>query len=302
MRRGFTLVEFLIATSLAGIMAAAITTTVVRQQRFYSAAQEKLELRNRLREIASILSADLKGAAISELGVPFMSDTAVELYTSVATSIACTVAGNIVGLAPQQLSGGNTLTSIIVQPDTGDIALIYGSPYNFPDSGRWSQYRTGAVPPRAASATCPSSSGFTKASDVAAGVTALQLTLSQTASANTRPGSPIHVVRRGRYSLYKSTDGWYLGYRRCNALGYSVCATIQPVSGPYLPYGGTRSGLSFSYYNRAGSRINSSQSATLARVDIVIRSNPAKFTGVLSPVSPALETLKVSVSPRNRLR
>jgi prepilin-type N-terminal cleavage/methylation domain-containing protein len=303
MRKGFTLIEFLIATALAGIVAAAITTTVVRQQRFYAAAQEQLELRNRLREAANILSADLKGAAVSELGVPFMSDTAVELFTSVGSSIVCTLVANVIGLPPQTLARGNTLTSIVAVPDTGDLALIYGSPYNLRDSGSWTQNRIAAMTSRAASSACPSPTGFTTAPDVAPGTTAWQLTLANSPAEEIRPGSPIHFVRRSRYSLYKSGGQWYLGYRRCNALGPSLCGAIQPVSGPFLPYSsGGAGGLGITYYNKAGAIINSSQSGSLARIDVVIRSNRPEFRTLTEPSSIAPETVKVSIALRNRAR
>jgi hypothetical protein len=238
------------------------------------------------------------------MGIPLMTDTALELYTSVGTSVACTLNGNSIGLPPQLLARGNSLTSIVASPDTGDLALIYGSPSAFPDSGLWYQHRLSSVTSRTASAMCPTSSGFTTAPDIYQGITALQLILSSPVSANVRAGSPIHFVRRGRYSIYKSGDTWHLGYRRCNSQGRSVCGTIQPVSGPYLPVSVSdrKGGLTFSYFNSAGVPINSAQAGALARVDVVIRSNVPKFSGLTTSTSMLPETLKVSISPRNRVR
>lgn len=299
---GFTLIELLIATAISGMIGAAIATTFVREQRFYSAAQEQIELRNRLREASSILAAEIKGAAISELGVPFMSDTAIELFTSVGTSVVCTVSGSTIGVPPQSLARGNTLTSLIVQPDTSDIALIYGLPYAFPDSGNWEQYRIASFATRSAAASCPAVTGFTTASDVAPGVNAWQLTTASPPSPNVKRGSPIHFVRRARYSIYKSGSEWYVGYRRCNALGPSVCGAIQPVSGPYHSYSSGTGGLSFSYYNASGASITQFQSPTLARVSIVLRSEPRQFSGLAPSAKSEVESLTVDVSPRNRRR
>jgi prepilin-type N-terminal cleavage/methylation domain-containing protein len=302
-RRGFTLVEFLISAALAGVVSAAIATTFVRQQHFHSARQERLVIRGRLSEAANILATELRSASLGELGVRSMSDSAIEVFLPVMTSVACTVSGAAVGLAPALLARGNTLTSGSAQPDTGDIALIYGIPYNFPDSGSWTQYRISGVTSRAASSMCPAATGFTTSGDVTTGTSAWQVTLATSPSPVIRAGSPMHFARRGRYSLYKSSGEWYLGYRRCNALGTSVCGSIQPVSGPYLPYSsGGVGGLFLSYYNKTGALINSAQSAQLARIDIVIRSNRRKFKSLSSSSSSPPDTVKVSVAPRNRAR
>jgi prepilin-type N-terminal cleavage/methylation domain-containing protein len=303
MRRGFTLIEFLVAAALAGVVTAAIATTFVRQQRFLSAAQERVEIQNRLREGASILSADLRGASVGELGVQLMTDTAVETFMPVAVSIVCTVAGSAIGLPPQSLVRGNTLTSMTAQPDTGDIPLIYGSPYDYPDSGSWSQFSIAAVATRSASTTCPAASGFTTAADGGAGSTSLVVTLTTPVPATIRPGAPVHLLRRARYSLYRSSDNeWYLGYRRCNARGPSVCGSIQPVSGPYHSYSSSSSGLRLRYFNSGGSEIGESQGSSLARIDLTMRSAPLRFGFPRIASRQIVESLTVSTSPRNRLR
>lgn len=301
-RCGFTVVELLIATAISGIIAAAFATTFVREQRFYSASQEQIDLRNKLREASTILAAEVKGAAVSELGVPFMSDTALELFTSVGSSAVCTVSGSTIGFPPQALARGNTLTSLVVLPDTGDIALIYGSPYNQPDSGRWEPYRIASLTSRSASAACPSTTGFTLPADVATGISSWQLIVSTAPSPNVRVGAPVHFVRRARYSIYKSGSDWYVGYRRCNPTGTSVCGSIQPVSGPYHSYSSGAGGLSFRYYDRSGASIAQAQSIALSRVQITLRSAPTEFGGLRGSGPAGVESLTVQASPRNRLR
>lgn len=306
MRRGFTIIELVVATVIGSLAASVIVITLVRQQRFFAATQEQLEERNRLRDAAGVLTSDLRGAAISELGVPLMSDTAVEFFSVIATSIACTVGASTIGLPPRLLARGNTLTSMLAQPDTGDLALLYGSPYNLPDSGTWETHRVTAFTTRSASISCPAASGFTTANDVAAGITSWQVSLSSAPGANVHTGAPINFVRRGRYSLYRSSDGdWYLGYRRCNAIGPSACGSIQPVSGPYRSYnrtGGT-SGLTLKYFDRSGVEITPSASSALARVDITLRGEQRHYAGITQTAKTlAPDSTTVTVSPRNRLR
>jgi prepilin-type N-terminal cleavage/methylation domain-containing protein len=297
-RRGFTVAELLVATAVAGIATGLMTATIVRQQRFYSAAGEILTTRSQLRDAADILANDLRGAAVEMFGLPVMTDTAVEMLTVVSTSVACDApVGATIGLPPAKLVSGSTLTSILVQPDTGDVAIIY--------TGTWETYRIASFAPRLLSTTCPSTTGFTTAGDGYAGASGYQLTLVDAPSAAVRKGAPIHFLRRARYSFYRSSDGeWYLGYRRCSVVSPFPCAAIQPVSGPYRPYkAGSPPGITFRYFDSSGAQLNDpAQSSRAARVEIVLRGESAHA------IAPTGDTRKVwrdsvvvTVSPRNRL-
>ncbi|MEO8193836.1 MAG: prepilin-type N-terminal cleavage/methylation domain-containing protein [Gemmatimonadales bacterium] len=305
-RRAFTLVELLVATAIAGVAAAFMGATLARQQRFYSSAAAVLEVRSQLRDAADVLSADIRGAAVSTFGFPLMSDTAIEMYATIATSVACSApAGVTVGLATATLTSGATLTSILVQPDTGDIAMLYGIPSGVADSGRWETHRVAVFQSRPLSTSCPQSAGFTSAADAAQGATAYSVTLATAPSPAVRGGAPIHFVRRARYSLYRSSDGdWYLGYRRCSASGFG-CAAIQPVSGPYSAYGGGGSGgISFRYFDSAGAELSPGSSSTaVARVDLVLRGETAHASALVGDAHSAWrDSVLVTVSPRNRTR
>jgi prepilin-type N-terminal cleavage/methylation domain-containing protein len=287
---GFTLVELMVATAIAGVGGAMIAGTLVRQQRFYAASEKVLEVRAQLRDGADVLVEDIRGAAVSDFGLPLMSDTAIEMYATVATSIACAEStGNTVGLPPAKLASGHVLTSILSPPDSGDVAAVLNVFGGTPDSARWEMYPVTSFVSRSITSACPSSTGFTTSADSFTGSTGYLLTLATFPSPGLRAGAPIHFLRRVRYSFYKSSDGdWYLGYRKC---GPSSCATIQPVSGPYTSYRGNpgTSGLSFRYYDVAGAQLSSAGvSNAVARVDIVLRA--------------LTDSAIVTVSPRNRLR
>ena len=307
-RSGFTVAELLVATAVAGIATALMTVTVVRQQRFYSSAAQVMDVRSQLRDAADILASDIRGAAIAGFGLPVMSDTAIEMFTTVGTSVACSFpASNAIGLPPASMVSGSTLTALISQPDTGDIALIYAVPSGVADSGRWEVYLVTSFGSRQLSSTCPQSTGFTTAGDSYTGASGYQLTLTATTSSGVRKGALIHFLRRARYSFYKSSDGeWYLGYRRCNAIGPSACASVQPVAGPYRPYrgGGNDSGISFRYFSSSGAELTSqAQSVAVARVDIVLRGEAADNIALAGDSRKTWrDSVIVAVSPRNRAR
>jgi prepilin-type N-terminal cleavage/methylation domain-containing protein len=307
LRRAFTVTELLVATAIAGIVTALMTATIVRQQKFYSAAGEMIETRSQLRDAADVLASDLRSASVELFGLPVMTDTAVEMFTIIATSVACTVpSANVIGLPPARLIAGHTLTSILSQPDTGDVALIFAASLTAPDSGTWESHRITSFAPRALGETCPPSTGFTTSSDSFTGATSHQLTLASSVSQSVRAGAPIHFLRRARYSFYRSSDGeWYLGYRRCGSSPPFACAAIQPVSGPYSPYGvGAAPGISFRYFDASGSALTSAaESIRVARVDIVLRGRSASAISLTGDARKVWrDSVVVTVSPRNRMR
>ena len=304
-RFGFTVAELLVATAVAGVAAAAMTATIVRQQRFYSAASEVLTTRSQLRDGADILASDIRGAAVGLFGLPVMTDTAVEMYTVIATSVACSApSGATIGLPPATLVSGNTLTSMLYQPDTGDVAIVYAVPSGVIDSAFWDIHRIASFSSRALNVACAPSTGFTVAGDAFTAATGYQLTLATLPSPAVRTGAPIHFVRRARYSFYRSSDGeWYLGYRRCSASSPFTCAAIQPVSGPYRPYrASSPPGLAFRYFDSSGRQLNAAaESFNVARVDIVLRGESANAVALVGDSRKVWrDSILVTVSPRNR--
>ena len=307
-RRAFTLPELLVSVAIAGVLAGAITTTLVRQQRFFGAAAEMLDVRAQLRDAADVLASDIRGAAVASYGLPVMADSAIELYTSIGTSVACSApSGVVVALAPSVLANGNTLTSLLVTPDTGDLAAVYSIPANNIDSARWETRRITAFSSRSLASTCPSSTGFTTVADAVAGATGYQLTLASSPGSDVHKGAPVRFLRRARYSIYKSSDGkWYLGYRRCTAGVPASCAAIQPLGGPYRPYGprSAESGLSFRYYDVNGAELPAgSGGLSVARVDIVVRGESSRQIALAGDAQRTFrDSAVVTVSPRNRSR
>jgi hypothetical protein len=303
-RKGFTLAELIVAGAIGAGAAALMTATLVRQQRFYTSAAVILDTRAQLRDAADVLSTDLRGAAVATFGLPVMTDSAVEMFATIATSVVCAVPSTqSIALPPVRLASGTTLTSMLVQPDTGDIALVFVASSSAPDSGRWEPLRLSAFSPRSVATTCPESTGFTTGADMTSGSPSFLATLATVPSSAMRAGLPVHFVRRGRYSLYRASDNnWYLGYRRCNVSG--SCSAIQPVSGPYTSYSATSSGLSFRYYDSAGAQLSpGSESTSVARIEIVVRGETARAAALNGDLRKAYrDSVVVSVSPRNRSR
>jgi prepilin-type N-terminal cleavage/methylation domain-containing protein len=308
-RRGFTLIEVIVAAALAALVGSTLFMTLRRQQRFYGSAAEMMQVRDQLRDAADVLAADLRGAAVARYGLPLMTDSAVELFTTIGASVVCAApSGRTLFMPPAVPASGTVLTSLLASPDTGDVALIYAMPGGIPDSAQWVELRVASFGSRSLVASCPAATGFTSAADAAAKRSGYALTLTTDPPPAVRKGAPVRFLRRARYSLYRSSDGnWYLGYRRCNAIGTSLCATIQPVSGPYLPFnkgGAADGGLAFRYFDGDGAELtDASLSPTVARIDVVLRGETARAVSLAGDArSRYRDSAIISISPRNRVR
>jgi prepilin-type N-terminal cleavage/methylation domain-containing protein len=309
MKRGFTLIELLVVLAIGGLVCGTLIRALTRQQRFYSAATSMLDVRGQLRDGASVLVADIRGAAVARYGFPTMTDSALELYATLGSSAVCTISGGTLFLVPSRLQSGAVVTSFLASPDTGDIALVYAHSPAALDSSRWYEARVATLTSRAVSTACPASTGFTSSSDAAAGRTTFALTLAGGIPSGVRRGAPVRFLRRGRYSLYRSGDGSsQLGYRRCAASPPHDCSAIQPVSGPYRPYSPgpspSASGLAFRYYDSAGRELfDAALSPLVARVDVVLRGEtPALVSMTGDARSRYSDSAIVTISPRNRGR
>ena len=308
-RQGFTLIEVVVAVALAALVGSTLLMTLRRQQRFYGSAAEIIQVRGQLRDAADVLAADLRGAAVARYGLPLMTDSAVELFTTIGASVVCTApSGRTLFMPPAVLAGGTALTSLLASPDTGDVALIYATPDGIPDSAQWVEFRIAAFGSRSLATSCPAVTGFTSAADAVVKRTGYAVTLTSDPPPAVRKGAPLRFLRRARYSLYRSSDGnWYLGYRRCNAIGRSICAAIQPVSGPYLPFTNgaiADGGLAFRYFDTEGAELTDALlSPTVARIDIVLRGETARAVSLVGDArSRYRDSAIVSISPRNRVR
>jgi hypothetical protein len=262
-RPGLSLAEIAIVIALLGVIGATMGAAIVHQQRFYGDARDLIQVREGVRDAMEVLSTDIRGSSSADT-VRLMADSAVEFFASIGTSVVCrTIVSNSFALAEE--SPGNTLSSFLLYPDTGDIALLYRDSADA-RSSQWERHRIAAFTPRLAGAGC-----------LLYGMRPVEgfvLTLVTAPSSDVRPGTPVRFVRRGRYSLYRSSDAeWYLGYRRCNAVGPSLCGTIQPVSGPYRRYSADRSqtGFLFEYFGAQGERLTGDSPLSVARIDITSR-------------------------------
>ena len=303
MRRGFTLPELLVSILLLAVVGGAIAAGLRRQQQVFRSIAVMVSTRGDARDAAEVLAADLSSASPMDT-LTLATDSAVEFFSLIGASISCHSApGYVLRLPPEKLQSGYRHTTLLAAPDSGDLLLVFND-----DSAatagvpRWDRHTIAAVSSGSASSVCPSATGFTTGADQSA--PAHVLTLSSSVSDEVSSGSPVRILRRTRYSLYRASDArWYLGQRRCGTPATSACGAVQPVSGPYLAYAGMgQSGIGLRYLDAALVPLWSpGGSARVALVELTVR------VGSLTPINlrgPApsqyVDSAALSVALRNR--
>lgn len=269
-RPGFTLAELVLTLAVLGLLITLLLSTLASHQKIFRRLSHQILVSEQLREGQLALLGDMRAPAVRADTLRMLSDSAFEFFASIGSSVVCRLDGQVVSLVPAALSSGVMLTSMPFPPDTGDLFAAYSRPDSISGARYWVKLRISAVSSALASAVCAASSGFTSSGDV--GRPAYRLTLIGPTDA-IAPGAPTRILRRGRYSIYRASDGgWYLGYKRCNAVA-TGCSTIQPVSGPYLAH--SSGGLGFRFLDSLGASVSPSRPLDVAAIEITLRAEVA---------------------------
>lgn len=250
-RRGVTVVELLVAMTLAAVVLGSATSTLVRQRRRADDQASRARADSQLRAVLGELEAVLAGLApaAGDLVAGEARDTAVQLRTVVASAMACDSGAGHVLLAADDTSGGRT-SGFAATPKIGDSLW-----WRRTESADWLGRRVADI------------STGTGACAVS-GPAAQPLVRLVLASFDTVPrGAPLRLTRQSRISFYRAADGtWQLGVTEWSDILHAF-ASPQPVAGPFtlVAPGGARTG--FRYFDAAGNELTAAaQGVDVARI------------------------------------
>jgi prepilin-type N-terminal cleavage/methylation domain-containing protein len=303
-RAGFTLIELLISMVLGSIVAGAIVSLLLRQQRFYTSTSDLIMTRQQIRQAAAMLPSDLRG--ISSVGgdIYFMSDSALEFRSVFGSSVVCVNTGGKLSTVPRTLARRSAMTTWAVSPSAGDSIAVYddGPTLGVADDA-WSRYQITILTPVTTNVAtgCPTATGLTQAGDISASNPSYQLTFSTAAAGTIAVGAAIRFFRRVHYRIYRDTDNqWYLGYFDCKTGRVPVCNASQAIAGPFQPYAtnGT-SGLQFAYYDSTGAV--TATRTDVARISLVVRGQATALLNLSGAGGTVFhDSLRIEVGLRNR--
>ena len=280
-RRGFTLIELMIAIVLLGIVSAAVYKVLVNNQRIYLAQTQTIDLQQNIRAAAAILPAEFRELDAADGDIKGMTATSLRIRAMRELAFVCSdpVLGGGIGqivLTVRQTPIYGTRQTF----SKNDSILVYweGNPTTRTDD-QWlpAQLQQDATP------------GFCADSNVANNPAYL-LTLQpqwindptlNRAGAITR-GAPVRGFDKIAYELYQATGAdtnWYLGQRNPAQGG-----TIQPMIGPLIG----PNGVTFSYYDSVGAV--TADSSKVAQIGFVLR---ARTTSPIRSAGTGVQDYKV---------
>jgi len=322
-RRGFTLVELLVAIALLAIIAGGVLTTLRRQQRYYNHAGELIEQRSQLRQSASILPADFRGISTVGRDLIAMEPKRARILATFGGAVICRrnpAAPTESFEIPPLDAANNTYTSWAYRPEVGDTVMVFdeGSMAGAEDD-KWLRFEIAEITEDAAT-YCPTPNILINNAGLdnnkpryrirvlRPGITyvpgnALPVGVPEIPPTVVTPGAVVRFTRPVDYALYQSAqDGqWYLGLSEYRA---KVWSARQAVSGPYRAAGTTgNEGLTFRYFNDYDVEITSAapKPQSVARIDIVTRSaSTAKNQFTKRSDGLFSDSLSVRVAVRNR--
>lgn len=231
-RAGTSLPELLVALVLFGIIGGATLRALDRQARFHAGIMAILEARSQHAAAHEAVAVTLRGLSAAGGDVGRLSDSAIVFRLQVGSGVACGITPGALDLAPDSLASGQRLASFAGWPQAGDTAWVFDEgPTDVAADDAWAGLPVTSV--SSAAGRCPGSPLLDPVLD--ASRPAWRLSLAGSPPAGVVMGAPVRLTRVARFALYRGGTGEsWLGYsERQPATGW---ITIQPVSGPYLPF------------------------------------------------------------------
>jgi prepilin-type N-terminal cleavage/methylation domain-containing protein len=297
-RRGYSIIELLIALVLLSMVSAAIYKVLVNNQRLYLAQTQTIDLNQNMRAAATILPSEFRELDAADGDIQAMSATSITIRAMRLLGFVC--------LTPPLGGGIGQLTLTVRQApmygtrqtfNVNDSLLIYweGDPLSRADD----QWLPGQVKTAVTGAVCSDSGPAGPGTVPNPGYT---LTLQpqwinnpalNVTNAITR-GAPVRGFDNVIYSVYQSpTDNnWYLGQTN-NSQG----GGIQPVIGPLIG----ANGVTFSYYDSVGTV--TADSSKVAQIQILLRARTASpIRGASGVQAFKVDSIVTRVALRNNPR
>ena len=269
-RRGFTLIELMIALVLLGMVSAAVYKVLVNNQRVYLAQTQTIDLQQNIRAAAAILPAEFRELDASDGDIAAMGPTSLQIRAMRQLSFVCNT---------PPLGGGIGNLDVVIR-----LTPVYGSRQTFNRNDSLLIYWEGNPGTRAddiwlpaqiqsINGTGPLCNDSGPGGPLTVPHAGISLRMQpqwlanpglNVATAITR-GAPVRGFDRLAYELYQAPDGnWYLGQRNP-----AVGGTIQPVVGPLIG----ANGVTFSYYDSVGTV--TADSSKVAQIQFVLRARTA---------------------------
>jgi prepilin-type N-terminal cleavage/methylation domain-containing protein len=291
-RRGFTMIELLVALVLLGIVSAAVYRVLVNNQRLYMAQTQRIDLSQNIRAAGSILPAEFRELDASEGDITAMTATSISIRAMRWLGFACNL---------PVLGGALTSVSVVVRGGAPGQPLFFGS--RAPDNSKdgvliyYDGNQNSRLDDFWQAGTITASPNGQNCDDGTNGQRLLLNLTPMVLGPNVAGAIPLGAPVRGwepvNYQLYRPAGdtSWYVGFQPAGAAG------PQPLIGPVLT-----NGLTFQYYDINGNV--TAVRAQVARIDITVRARTAAAVraGGQAAAATMVDSVVTSVALRNNRR
>ena len=249
-RRGFTMIEIIVSLVIGLILLGSVVQLMIVQGEGYRKQREQVDVRETVREAASLLSWDLRQAAVA--GSPFvvMGANTVTIRSPRGLGTICAKHALLARYGLWKTAG-----SILATVD--DTALVYQI-----GKGVWNKLKITAVGTPAAMGVAACAWPGARPPDVV-------VEFAVTAAADTstiKVGAPFRNFRRAEYAEYQLNGRWWLGRK------VGAAASYEQLTGPLLAP--ASNGLAFTYYDTLGAV--SANTAAIGSVAFTLRTESFK--------------------------
>lgn len=279
-RRGFTLIELMIAIVLTGIVLGALYQTLGNNQRFYRSTSQILDVQQGIRAVAQLLPSELREVDAVAGDILAMGPDSITVKALRNTYFVCATPNKAAGTMILRNDMVYGYRSVDV---TRDRALVFrdGNTQIMSDD-TWQDYAISSV---TTGATCTDGSGAGTTMTVTGTIAKLD---------SVTVGSPVRTYEQITYRLYVDSAGvGWLGVR--NYVG-GAWGSVSAIAGPLQ----SANGISLTYYDSTGAV--TATKTSVAQIGLVVRgisSAPIAIPGRRANMQLYQDSLTVRVALRN---
>lgn len=276
MRSGASLVELMVALALFGVIGMATLRSLDRQARFHAGVLTILEARSQHAAAHEAVATELRGVSGAAGDIMRLSDSAIVFRLPVGAGLACVLASDTIYLAPDSVAAGQRFAAFRTTPQAGDTAwLLNESAKDIAADDAWVGFPITSV--TRTPGLCGGSPLVHPVLD--ASQSSWRFGVVGPVPATASSGAPVRLTRTARFALYRgSTNEHWLGFTEIlPATGTWI--TIQPVSGPYLPFNAgipAASGISLLGRDSSGAPLPASSATLPAAISLSTRTRTTR--------------------------
>ena len=266
----------MVALALFGVIGLATLRSLDRQARFHAGVLTILEARSQHAAAHEAVATELRSVSSQAGDIARLSDSAVVFRLPVGVGVACALASDTVYLTPDTVAAGQRFAAFRTTPQAGDTAWLFNeSATDIAGDDAWVGLPIASV--TRAPGLCVGSPLAHPVLD--ASQSSWRIGLAGALPVTVLPGAPVRLTRTARFALYRgSTNEHWLGFAETQP-STGTWITIQPVSGPYLPFNAAvpvSSGVSLLGRDSSGAQLVAANTMRMAAISLGTRTRTTR--------------------------